>query len=115
MERTKLIKFKRIINQKITEIKNRLIEKCKVDVNLDSDGDEVDTIQAKILAEMGSKLSNRDVNKLKLLEKSLDKINDGSYGECEECGEDIAEPRLEFEPTFSTCVLCAEILEKKGR
>lgn len=113
MENKQLIKFKRLINAKTLEIKNRLVTNSSN--QLDSDGDEVDTIQAKILAEIDSRLSSRDINKLKRLERALDRIKDGSFGDCDECGEEISEKRLEFDPTFESCVICAERLEKNSR
>lgn len=38
---------------------------------------------------------------------ALDKIDEGTYGICEECGEEIPVERLEVEPTARTCVACA--------
>ncbi len=36
--------------------------------------------------------------------RALEKLNDGSYGRCDECGEPIAPERLEFRPWSSACV-----------
>lgn len=38
---------------------------------------------------------------------ALQRIEDGSYGVCTSCGEDIAPRRLEVLPTASRCVGCA--------
>ena len=38
---------------------------------------------------------------------ALARIDDGSYGYCITCGEDIAEKRLRFDPAVPTCVGCA--------
>jgi len=46
---------------------------------------------------------------------ALNKIKNNEYGGCEECGEEILEKRLEFNPCFTTCVVCAEIKEKNLR
>ena len=40
----------------------------------------------------------RDVN------MALAKLDEGTYGKCEECGEDIAEPRLEAMPSARYCI-----------
>ncbi len=42
--------------------------------------------------------SLRDVN------RALAKLDEGTYGKCEECGEDIAEPRLEAMPAARYCI-----------
>ena len=41
------------------------------------------------------------------LRAALARIEDGSYGECLDCGEDIPERRLEIDPTIPLCVSCA--------
>ncbi len=38
------------------------------------------------------------------VEQSLVKLDDGSYGLCEVCGQPIGEARLEFRPWSITCV-----------
>ena len=40
----------------------------------------------------------RDVN------LALTKLDEGTYGKCEECGEEIAEPRLEAMPSARYCI-----------
>lgn len=34
------------------------------------------------------------------------RIEDGHYGECEECGDDIGAPRLKARPVTTLCVTC---------
>jgi RNA polymerase-binding transcription factor DksA len=41
------------------------------------------------------------------VERALTKIDDGTYGRCEECGQPIPEPRLEAMPTARRCISCA--------
>ncbi len=45
------------------------------------------------------------------IERALQRIEDGSFGECFECGEPIAPGRLEANPTATLCIGCAEALE----
>ena len=40
------------------------------------------------------------------IDESLRKIGEGSYGVCEECGEEIGEKRLHVLPTATLCVIC---------
>jgi DnaK suppressor protein len=47
----------------------------------------------------------------KRITAALARIEDGSYGECLKCGEDIAEKRLEANPTVTLCIRCAEAKE----
>ena len=41
------------------------------------------------------------------IEAALQRVEDGSYGRCERCGEPIPEARLEARPVARTCVGCA--------
>jgi RNA polymerase-binding transcription factor len=38
---------------------------------------------------------------------ALARIADGSFGYCLECGEEIADKRLRFDPSIATCIGCA--------
>jgi DnaK suppressor protein len=39
--------------------------------------------------------------------RALERIEDGSYGQCVKCGEEIAEGRLEARPEAALCITCA--------
>ena len=45
------------------------------------------------------------------LNRALARLDDGSYGECFECGEDINPKRLEVDLTAQYCIKCAEVRE----
>jgi DnaK suppressor protein len=44
---------------------------------------------------------------LQEIEAALERVEDGSYGLCERCGDPIPEARLEARPVARTCVGCA--------
>ena len=46
------------------------------------------------------------------IDESLSKIESGDYGICEQCGEEIAEKRLLFNPTVLYCIDCSSKLEQ---
>jgi phage/conjugal plasmid C-4 type zinc finger TraR family protein len=41
------------------------------------------------------------------VERALEKLEDGSYGTCESCGQPIPEARLEAMPAARLCINCA--------
>jgi DnaK suppressor protein len=41
------------------------------------------------------------------IDRALVKIDDGTYGKCDECGDDIGVARLDALPAASRCVECA--------
>ena len=49
------------------------------------------------------------------IERALERIEEGSYGRCEECGRIIIEPRLEAMPYVALCIRCASQREQENR
>ena len=49
---------------------------------------------------------------LNLIETSLERIEDGVYGQCEECGSKIPKTRLNAIPYATMCVKCALRMEQ---
>lgn len=45
---------------------------------------------------------------LDALDQALERLEQGSYGRCEGCGDPIPAERLEVRPAATTCVRCAE-------
>ena len=72
------------------------------------------------MAELGSgnfdqeltlSLLGSEKDALDQIEAAIERIEDGSYGQCEECGRKIPKSRLEAIPYAALCVRCA----RKGR
>ena len=51
----------------------------------------------------------RRENELKRIEVALSKIQNGSFGECVTCGEEILKNRLDNDPTVLNCIECARV------
>ena len=56
--------------------------------------------------------STNERNTLRLIEEALDRITEGSYGECLNCGEDIQPKRLDAIPWTPHCIKCQEQIEQ---
>ncbi len=50
---------------------------------------------------------------LALIETSLERIEEGTYGQCEECGAKIPKNRLNAIPYATLCIRCAEQQEQR--
>ncbi|HEX3176417.1 MAG TPA: TraR/DksA C4-type zinc finger protein [Methylomirabilota bacterium] len=77
--------------------------------------DEVDEIQANERREIGFATRELLVERVNALSAALDRLNDGEYGVCTECGEGIAPARLHALPEVQTCVRCQDRIERYGR
>ena len=52
------------------------------------------------------------VERANKLTEALDRLRDGEYGVCAECGEPIAAARLRVMPEATACVRCQDRLER---
>jgi RNA polymerase-binding transcription factor len=77
--------------------------------------DEVDGIQVNEWREIGFATRELLVDRVNRLSNALDRLDQGDYGTCVECGEAIAQARLRAMPEVETCVRCQEKLERYGR
>ncbi|MGZ3653571.1 MAG: TraR/DksA family transcriptional regulator [Bdellovibrionota bacterium] len=75
--------------------------------------DEADLASSDIDQGMKMRMANRENFKVKRLHRALDRIKDGSYGECEGCGSDIGYARLSARIIAELCIACKEEEERK--
>jgi len=60
-------------------------------------------------------LLNRHVKRLREVENALDRLEEGTYGICEDCGASIKLERLKVLPFTTCCVRCQERREQMGQ
>lgn len=77
--------------------------------------DEVDEIQANERREIGFATRELLVDRINRISAALERLAQGEYGTCVECGESIAAARLRAMPEVQTCVRCQDRLERMGR
>ena len=52
------------------------------------------------------RIRDRENKLIKKIKKALDRIETGSFGVCEKCGEDISVKRLKARPVTTLCIAC---------
>lgn len=109
LERFKIILLeekRRILNdiEKLVKESNELGKDGTMDI-----GDEASDLSNRQLL---LSLNEADREKLLEIDEALERIEEGTYGICEECGEPISIRRLEVKPTAIYCVECKSRLEK---
>ena len=75
-------------------------------------GDPGDESVARLQADLSMEEVGRDTEELREIEGALARIGDGSYGSCDECGNEIDYRRLEVQPTAIRCIACQSQHEK---
>jgi DnaK suppressor protein len=60
-------------------------------------------------------LENRMRQEIAAIEHTIDKIDQGTYGICDNCGKPIPEDRLEALPQANLCIECKALLANHGK
>ncbi len=113
-------KFKGILEEekrKILRHLEDLSESQEEGLSMEStmSGDPADIAAAEINQTALSKIGKREAYLLKKIDLALNKIADGTYGECESCGEDIGVARLMARPVAQLCIDCKTEQENQER
>ncbi len=111
--------WKTEIKDIILQMKKELLEDVSQAVKMESDylrfdvGDFYDHASSDRDRELSLTLTDREREKLRLIDEALGKIEDGSYGICESCGDEIGEDRLRVMPLAKLCLSCKIDLERQ--
>lgn len=116
MDKRKLEKFKKSLLAMRGEILSKAKKLKEDSYTLGSDGiqDMADAASNSYNVDILMSISDNDLNLLKDIDNSLDKMRHGTYGICEECEEKISEKRLEANPVARYCITCKRMMEEKG-
>jgi RNA polymerase-binding transcription factor len=74
--------------------------------------DSGDESVATLIADLEQADMTRDLEELRAFEAARDRIKDGGYGECIDCGNDVGYERLKAFPAALRCVHCQDRHEK---
>ncbi|SNR82144.1 TraR/DksA family transcriptional regulator [Desulfurobacterium atlanticum] len=96
----------------IEDIKRGILEEASSEREV---GDLVDMSTEEILRTFEMRIRDREAKYLKKIEKALRKIEEGTYGICEECGKCISYERLRLRPVAELCINCKLKQEKLER
>lgn len=112
--------------QKIQEIRKNLIHQketllTEAGIALNSLPGETlfpemgDQASAEIDMNFMLKLKGRERHLLKKIDEALEKIENGTYGICDACGENINTKRLEARPVTNMCIECKTEQEEEEK
>ena len=117
MEKAKKDKFKTLLLQAKIKIINGGILRSNEDLTVSSDdlSDEADLATSVINQQVTFNMRQRELKKLNAIEEALYRMEQGTYGQCEDCDEAISEKRLENQPWTTLCITHAEEKERKNQ
>jgi DnaK suppressor protein len=116
MESEKLDYFKNVLND---ELKTLLGEAGKTVTEMTSDAsnfpDPTDRATQESDRSFELRIRDRERKLINKIKDALDRIESGSFGVCEDCGEEIGEARLKVRPVTTQCINCKMEAEEKER
>lgn len=74
--------------------------------------DSGDQAMAALVADTDTAETNRDIRELQELDAARARIDEGSYGTCADCGDDIPMARLRAYPGAMRCITCQSVYER---
>ena len=117
MRKDRVASFKKRLLEKQRQLtdevgKSALYGKDQEDDSIKDLGDQANTAYTR---EFFFELGNGNRELLRDVVAALRKIDDGSFGSCERCGEPIAEKRLDALPFARYCIDCQRVVEQEER
>lgn len=84
------------------------------DLHDQSPGDVIDAAYDTAQDEVNSQLAEVESRELASIENALERMKEGTYGQCEVCGGKIPMARLDALPYATVCIGCQRELERSG-
>ena len=110
MNRTELEKYKAMLEAKQTELSGGI--RNRDEILIEKTPDALDEVQLAGERELAIRNLDREANLLRNVRAALFRINDGSYGICMHCEEEIKPKRLDAVPWAAYCIKCQEQVDR---
>ena len=110
MTKTELNKFKEILENKQAELAHVL--RNREGIAIEKSPDALDEVQNAAERELAIRNLDRESNLLRNVRAALHRIDEGTFGVCAHCEEDISLKRLNAVPWAAYCIQCQEIADK---
>ena len=110
MTKTELNKFKEVLETKQAELVQVL--RNRDGITIEKSPDALDEVQNAAERELAIRNLDRESQLLRNVRAALARIDEGMYGTCLHCEEDISPKRLHAVPWAPYCIQCQEIADR---
>ncbi len=110
MAQSRPAELRKQLEQHKAELVER-VNKIKADISKGLDADFAEQATQLENQEVLDALANEGTAELSQINAALQRLDDGTYGVCTECGQAIAQGRLEARAYVSECITCASKAE----
>ena len=116
MDAERLEFFRALLKERL----DALVDEAKATVTDLAEGEEnyadpTDRAAAESDRSFLLRIRDRERKLISKIQEALQRVEEGTFGVCETCGEEIGEKRLEARPVTTQCIDCKTEAEKKER
>src|SRR5580692_5040406 len=110
MTNGELNKYRNVLEAKQSELVQ--LVRNREGIAIEKAADAFDEVQYATERELAIRSLDRDSNLLRNVRAALDRIEEGGFGVCLSCEEDISPKRLAAVPFTAYCIVCQELADR---
>jgi DnaK suppressor protein len=111
MTKSELNKFRDVLTKRQAELIELL--RNRDGIAIEKSPDALDEVQRAAERELAIRNLDRESNLLRHVRNALKRLEEGSFGTCLHCDEEISPKRLAAVPWTSYCIQCQEMADKR--
>ena len=112
MTKTELNKYRNILEDKQAELEQ--VIRNREAITIEKSPDALDEVQHAAERELAIRNLDRESNLLRNVRGALRRLNDGSFGTCVHCEEEISPKRVAAVPWTPYCIQCQEMADRNS-
>ncbi len=109
MTETEMNRFRAVLTAKVAELERASLRRDGITV--ERSADQLDEIQAASQRTLAVCNLDREFNQLRNARAALRRVEDGSFGICQQCDQDIHPKRLAAVPWAPYCIQCQQAVD----
>ena len=113
MTKTEVDRFQAVLRARVAELVR--FTRHREGITIERSADQLEEIQAASQRALAVCNLDREYNELRNVRAAIRRIQEGSFGTCQECDEDIHPKRLAAVPWATFCIRCQEAADRKNR
>lgn len=117
MEKDKLEHFRKLLNGKLEELLSeagKAVSGMSESID-DNFPDPTDRASHETDRNFLLRVKDRERRLISKVQEAIVRIDDGTFGVCDQCGEEISEKRLEARPVTTSCIECKKEEEEQEK
>jgi DnaK suppressor protein len=109
MTKSELDRFRAVLTARVVELEH--VTRSRDAIAVERSADQLDEIQAASHRALAVGNLDRGFNQIRNARAALRRIEEGSFGTCQQCDDDIHPKRLAAVPWATFCIRCQEAVD----